>query len=323
MKFYSKLIKIFTIFNIFNIYLKAAILNVTLPNGTLKTFNDYDYSSIFIKDLIEYINFKIPLNDDSRIDDDWEKYCTIINNKFERWRIDIKDSETYNIKIVKKHRYNIKFTNPYDEECTNVLLDILDYDLTFSEILEKIFEKEYNVNRSVKSIEYFKFSEGKLYEVIDEAADNKKEIQDLENFIFDHNKEYLVYFPINITEECDLRIIGYTEYDLDKLEYSPNFYIPKNKTLKDLINFYLSMYNLNKDNVRYFKKRKKDKKVNIYLKKGSKMKYKHLSPEEEERYKRYENDEESQECLKICVNYCCTCRARCKSNLKKVKYENL
>jgi hypothetical protein len=329
MIFLNKLIKNLFLISTLILNIKAAILNITLPNGTLKIFNDYDRDSIFIKDLIEYINLKIPLNDDSRITDDWKNYCTIIDNKVEKSRINIENSKTYDIKIVEKHTYYINFTNPLDSNYNNKQLSVLNYDLTFSEFLEEVWKEMSSLDRSIESIEYFKLCDGKLYELIDESTDNKVEINDLENFIFDHNKKYLLYFPININDECEIRLFSYYSDDFDNKKYEPNFYIPKNKTLKDMVIFYLTMYNLNKDNVKYYRKSKKYKKVHIYLKKGVEEKYKHLTPEEEEHLKRsksYIVDHGCDclgDCIKCCGKCCVSCCSRCKDGLKKVKYEDL
>ena len=180
------------------------------------------------------------------------------------------------------------------------------------------------LDRSIESIEYFKLCDGILYELIDESTDNKVEINNLDNFIFDHNKKYLLYFPININDQCEIRIIKGDE-DYDYLKYRPNFYIPKDKTIKDVVDFVLNMYNLNKDNVKYYKKSKKDKKVNIYLKKNIEEKYKHLSPEEEEHLKRSKSHigDDGCDCLGDCIKCCAGCCVRCKAGLKKVKYEDL
>lgn len=319
MIFLNKLIKNLFLISTLILNIKAAIFNITFPD------NEQKNNIVFSNDSLNNYNiFKLIKEKCHTYLYDSETHYVKVDGKSLKEPIKIETSKTYNIEVLEKHKYYIKFTNPLDSNYNNKEYRLKSYDLTFSEFLYEFWKDMSGFDRSIESIEYFKMCEGKLYEIKDEATDNKEEIKDLENFIFDHNKKYLLYFPININDQCEIRII-HGEDDYDYLKYSPNYCIPKNKTIKDVVDFVLNMYNLNKDNVKYYKKSKKDKKVNIYLKKNIRKKYKHLSPEEEEHLKRTESNIEDDgcDCLGDCIKCCAGCCVRCKAGLKKVKYEDL
>ena len=301
MKIINKLIKIFTILNIFDICLNAATLNITLPDNTKRNNVNYDGNRLVDRWVFKLIDEQI-----IKYIYDEEKYSVKVDGKTLKEPIDIEDTKTYEIEIVKNVKYNIKLKNPLDSINNNKQLNVSSYDLTFNELLEKFWDSFKNkIDKSMITINYFKFCDGKLYEIINEANDDKKEITDLEKFIFDNNKEYLFYFPVNINDECEIRSFGYYDDDSDSAKYESNFFIPKNKTLKDIVDFYLKMHGFNKNDVRYYRKSKKNKKVHIHFKKNSKDKV------------------EDNECIKGCIQCCVICCSRCKDGLKKVKYEDL
>lgn len=303
MIFLNKLIKNLFLISTLILNIKAATLNIKLPDNKQKNNINYDGYR-----LVGCWIFKLIEEEFSTYSYDEENFSVKVDGKTLKEPIDIEDTKTYDIEIVENVRYNIKLKNPLDSTNNNKQLNIRSYDLTFNELIQIFFKSIKNsADKSMITINYFKFCDGKLYEILNEANDDKKEITDLENFIFDKNKEYLLYFPLNINDECEIRSFGYYDDDSDSTtkEYKSNFFIPKNKTLKDMVDFYLKMNNKNKNNVKYYRKSKKNKKVHIHFKKNSSEKI------------------EDDDCFKGCIQCCVICCSRCKDDLKKVKYENL